>query len=595
MLFSCWGTDCRASVLRATQVDAGMARPFIQGLALSATYPLLAISAALAVNRGMGVGLVVVFLIWTALLPILAVLLDFEERAYPFLLYGGALGLLFHNSLVSDYVSGYDIHIELFLAKNVLHSGSWDVTYLSKINGMLSIVILAPATASVSGLGLVDLFKWVYPAIFAGVAPVLFLIGRRLFRAKTAFLTTFVFVGTFVFYTELLQVARQEIAEFLIAIFLMVLTAWSSSAGWRRTFLIIFLLVSIICAHYGSAYLLILLLGAGMLLAVVLRPLVGSQPLRQGVSPFTFVLTAGFLYIWYNTVAGSSSFYDFTWIGFGVMRDFSTRLLDPGAAQGLSIIQANLSPMREVTKGLHILIQLLMIAGVFSHLRRSKVESRWTPQFLVSCCALALLAATIALPGVGNAFNTSRIYHFAQFLLIFYVPQGLSATKNLFTRLSRKELTGATGLKVSAVFLGAFLIFNSGLMYKAFHDPPASLALDEHVDDPRFTVGEVTGGRFLSSVAPNSFVLGDAYRQLLLRGFYQESRVSPLPDLSHNLTRSAEIFLGSWNLHEGMYAVQNFRYAPGHLPDYYETELRVRSMSRYYDNGDAAATHFQLP
>jgi len=72
-------------------------------------------------------------------------------------------------------------------------------------------------------------------------------------NAKIAFLATFFFVSFFTFYTEMISLARQQIAEIFLVLTIIVMIDKSMDRA-RRVFLLGTFGFSMIVSHYGLSY-----------------------------------------------------------------------------------------------------------------------------------------------------------------------------------------------------------------------------------------------------------------------------------------------------------------------------------------------------
>ena len=161
----------------------------------------------------------ILLLIFLIIVSIISILVGFDiipARVYPFLIFIVALSLLYHKSLISPYLWGWDIHAEYYFANLVKNLSYWDYTIPNRFNSVLSTVIIAPIYSIFGGMDLTGVFKIIYPFIFS-LAPVgLYHVFRKEFDSKIAILSTLFFVFLSVFYTDMLQLGRQQIAGFFL-------------------------------------------------------------------------------------------------------------------------------------------------------------------------------------------------------------------------------------------------------------------------------------------------------------------------------------------------------------------------------------------
>ena len=176
--------------------------------------PFLAIIGTYIMNL-YGINIVLLFLIILICIILLLVAYNkIPKKYYPFTIFIIAISLLFHTSLISNYVTGWDIQKEYYLADIVIKNAFWNLNIPSEVNAMLSITILAPILSIITKTDLDLIFKAVYPLLFSLVPLGLYIIFKIQTNEKIAFLSTFFFISFNVFYTEMLSLGRQEIGEF---------------------------------------------------------------------------------------------------------------------------------------------------------------------------------------------------------------------------------------------------------------------------------------------------------------------------------------------------------------------------------------------
>jgi len=98
------------------------------------------------------------------------------SRLYPLAVFIIAIALLFHSSMISNYINpfGSDVPAEYFLFKFTQDNGRWSsilpFTGFSKYNDMISITILPTIYANILNMDSQWVFKLLYPLIFSFVA-----------------------------------------------------------------------------------------------------------------------------------------------------------------------------------------------------------------------------------------------------------------------------------------------------------------------------------------------------------------------------------------------------------------------------------------
>ena len=204
---------------------------------------------------------------------LIAVLIGFDKfipkNLYPLAVFVIAISLLFHAALISMYIWGWDIHIELYLTNLVKMNGIWDSTMPCTYNAMLSIVMVAPIYSNISNMEITWVFKIIYPLLFSLIPLGLYRVFQKQTNDKIAFLSCFFFMSGYIFYTEILALARQQIAE-LFLVLLILLMVDKNMNKIKRSFLFIVFGISLTVSHYGLSYIYMFCLISAWLILVLM-------------------------------------------------------------------------------------------------------------------------------------------------------------------------------------------------------------------------------------------------------------------------------------------------------------------------------------
>ena len=96
-----------------------------------------------------------ILLFMIALICLIILIVGFTDRVpkehYAFIILMIAISLLFHNTLISDYIWGWDIQGEYALLSNVIQDSYWNSTKEGSLTGMLSITVLPTIYENVLG------------------------------------------------------------------------------------------------------------------------------------------------------------------------------------------------------------------------------------------------------------------------------------------------------------------------------------------------------------------------------------------------------------------------------------------------------------
>ncbi len=328
--------------------------------------PLLAIIGTYLMNYYDN-NLLQMFLLIIIMISPLIVLKWIPSKFHPFAIWAIALGLLFHTTLISNWIWGADSSTEYFFAKIVLQNHIWNPSYASNVNSMLSIVMLAPIYSVISSMNLEWGFKIVYPVLFSLVPLALFRVYKDISEDKIAFLACFFFISINAFFTTLVATNRQEIAEIFLVLLIMLMVT-ERIKGYSKTVLLIIFGSSLIVSHYGLAYIIILL----FILALILKIFNRFSPVKfqelktkdymvlNNVYPLflTVATLAWFLYI------SSSSSLTSVVIILQTILNSITDVLNPSTSQGVLLITKTMAIFLSLERYLFIISILFIAIGI---------------------------------------------------------------------------------------------------------------------------------------------------------------------------------------------------------------------------------------
>jgi uncharacterized membrane protein len=355
------------------------------------------------------------------IIALIALLIGFDKfipkNLYPLAVFVIAISLLYHRSLISMYIIGWDIHTEYYLANLVEMNAMWDSTIPSAANAMLSITMLAPIFSDICGMSLTWVFKTIYPLLFSLVALGLYRIFQKQTDDKIAFLSIFFFMSMIRFYSPM---PRQNIAEFYLVLLILSLIDKDINKIKRSVLFIVFG-VSLAISHYGTSYIYMFCLITAWLLLFFMdsptaqklmdnfhakfgrkREKLAGNPIPLKVDrtiSSTFVLVfVTFTLTWYMYVSSSSAFNSIVHIGDHIASSIYTDFLNPEAVQGLGMMLSQPAPglLHEVHRVINYLNQIFIIIGCIVLLLKY-VELKFEKEYgAFSMINLAILFASIS-------------------------------------------------------------------------------------------------------------------------------------------------------------------------------------------------------
>ena len=534
--------------------------------------PFLAIFGTYAVNFYHVTSILILMLI---LIPALAILIAFDmfisRKIFPFAVLLIAISLLFHNSLISMYVWGWDINLELYLASFVKMHSIWDPTIPSTCNGMLSLVMLAPIYSIISNLSITWVFKIIYPFLFSLVPLGLYRVFQKQTDSKIAFVSCLFFISFPVFYTEMLQLARQQIAELFIVLLILLMIDKDMDKPIRSALMIIFS-VSLALSHYGLSYIFMLCLILAWIIFILaenpkIRKMMNNSFLNFGredgdpalnpnclksedrsINLAFVILFITFTLTWYMFVSDSSVFNMVVNIEKLIINRISSDFLDPDSVQGLKLSLGQSAPglLHDLNKAMNYFNQIFIIIGGIVLLLRFKVTKFEFEYITFAELNLGLCFAGVTVPFFASAINMSRLYHIT---LIFLAPLcvigGIAVIRGIIklVGISWTDRLMSISIKILSIYFAIFLLYQSGIVFELTEGSSYSYSLNMTMDFPRFNDREVSGAVWLNNERGNNTMYADGNRILLLAGFEQDL-------LSRFPVDSSYIYLGTYNLKE---------------------------------------------
>lgn len=418
-----------------------------------------------------------------------------QDQVFPLVIGCVSLSLLLSTNLISNNLSGSDIQIEFNIFQQVNRLGFWRPTNPIGITAQvgsaayyssLSISILPVIIGKVTGLPDVTTLQLVFSILWALGPVVLYKVYRKLLEPRYAFLSVFLFMSYTTFYQEMIQLARQEIAELLLIVLLWALFEATIRATRARALLAILLLFGIIAAHYSMGYLTMFMLGFSWIASRISRK---ASSLGTGSLILAYVVMA---VGWYALAAEGVAVADMGHFLSFVTTSFQQELMNPGSrpvlvqqALGLGLIPGPLHIANRITQYVSI---FCIIIGFVVFLRKSQKTIPGRQMIPLTTAGFILLFASAFVPFFAASLNFSRFFSFA---LLFISPcfvYGVNEIAFVFGDLiaflrgkSQRNRLRSTTLKawlLVAVILFSYFMFTSGWVWAVGMDPSTTYIFD---------------------------------------------------------------------------------------------------------------------
>ncbi len=513
-------------------------------------------------NNNLGI---IVMIIAIAVIILLIGFNKIDRSLYSFVIMIFSISLLFHNSLISNYISGFDIQREIFLTKLVIYNFKWEtfpnLVSLTDLNSILSITILPSYFYYICNMDIVWIFKIIYPLIYSLVPLGLFELFKREFNSKIAFFSVIYFIVSYSFFYNMVQLMRQLIAEvFLVAIILLLLDK-KMDKKFRSILLIIFLF-SLTMSHYGLAPIFLAVL-IGVYLLQFLYNIYKRNKIESKIDTINLTIVLIFLtivLIWYIYNNNSSVFISILGIFERIYNSILTSFLSSNSTQALTIIGMKVTFFNAITKYLYLLTQLLIVIGIMGFLfnigninKRFKMKKEY---FFFAILFLGICILSIIVPNFSSQLDTVRMFHITIIVLSPFLVIGFILITEKFNLLIKSNISFFKTYKIKtfniiSIFLIVFLCLNTGLVQEIVKEPyKPTMALSTNNNPPLFNEKDISSAEWLNKYMDNKgYTFSDINGFVLLGGVVGPKSALLSYSLDTNtfndLSTNSYIFLGS--------------------------------------------------
>lgn len=490
--------------------------------------PFLAILGTYLVNYYNNNIILIILVLVVGSIPVLVSFGRIEKKYYPIIIFTIALSLQYCTTLISSYITGWDINAEYYYSNLVNSNLIWSIGIIGQVNSVLSIVMLAPIYSKFLNLEITWLFKIVYPFFFALIPFVLYSIFKSQTSSKIAFMSCFFFIAFHKYYSGYL--GRTGIAELFLVLLVLLLLEKNSI---QKAILSIIFVSSIAVSHYGLSYIFVIALITLYCLLFLYNKfkinLKGNiiENLQFKYLNLSFILFfIVFTLAWYIYTSNSSAFIAIVDIGNHMSQTIYTEFFSADSSQSLNIVSTtSISILHELTKYLHVISQVFMIIGVLVILRiRSKFKKEY---IFLSIFFLVLLISSFFIPYLAGALHTDRLYQISLiFLAPFSILGGLFFINFIKSKGNLKNISFGVPLKIMSIFIFLFFLFNVGFVYECFNDQPTSIFLSQ------------------KTVLEHS---SSSYKAQFFSGVYKEQEINGVKWLTSNKNKNMKIYADNLN------------------------------------------------
>ena len=479
-----------------------------------------------------------------------------------------SLSLLFHSAFISKYLMsfGSDIPNEYFVAKSTEVNAQWDSTLFEsatygRMNSMMSLTILPTVYSALLKMDIIYVLKMLYPTLFSFVPLTLFQFWRKNFGHTRAFFAAFLIVSSTTFYTEMLGLGRQMIAELFFALLLFVIfDSTNKKAAFNKICFIIFS-IALIVSHYALAEILL-----GLIAIVIIFFTVTKKPPKK----ITLVMVLFFfivMFTWYIYTSRSSVFQSTISFGNMVLEElnqfFSPSSRDPTILRAIGL-EAPSTLWNMLSRAFAYLTEFFIAIG-FIGLITKRVDIKLDKeQSIFVVVAMVFLAMVILLPGLSKTLNMTRFYHILLFFLAPLFVFGIEFSTKLLVGKHKQNFS----LVLLLLVLIPYFLFQTGFVYEFTGTdswaPISFSRMDKYrlylwsgyINDQSVLAAEWVPRNLNFKWTP-IYVDVSSANTLKVYGFIYEAYLYPLSNTTHLLSNGI-VYLGSLNILYNTVVVQQY-------------------------------------
>jgi uncharacterized membrane protein len=423
-----------------------------------------------------------------SLLFILAIFFNklFPSKFYPLIIFMISISLLYHSSFISPHIVsfGSDLTGEYFAFKHTQNNAFWNssVNFMGsktnegRIYSMLSVTILPTVYSSLLDIDSVWMFKMIYPLLFSLLPVGLYLLWKKNFGEKFAFISAFFFVAQETFYTEMLGLNRQIIAElFFILLLLIILSERDRSIP--KWIFFIFFSFALVTSHYGLAEIVLFLFSATLLYMVLFHR--SSKRLTVSMVLFLFIVMFSW-YIFINKSVVFDAILEFSDYVYRQLKDFfNPASRGETVLRGLGLERAP-SIWNTISRVFAYITEAFIVVGFLELIIKRRKVKFDKEYFILTFLSIGILMALIVVPGLAETMNMTRFYHV---LLFFLAPLCVLGAEKIVKLFNKRKTELVTLILLSAVLV-PFFLFQTEFMFEVVGSDSWSVPLSMHRMSP---------------------------------------------------------------------------------------------------------------
>lgn len=477
---------------RTHKINFSIMNPYLLLIILNLFIGIIGVYCAYYFDNNL---LVMIFILIMSFIPFFIVLNKIDDEFYPFVIFITTLALLYHVSLFSPFLVGTDIFGEFWQANLTYVNQIWNVSSTGLLNSVLSITLIPPIFSIMCGFNNLLYLKIIAPFFFSFVPVILYSIYEKALdlTEKEKFLAVFFVIAISQFYSVMIGLARQELAELFFVLLLWLILDKKYTAITVSVFIIF--TFALVCSHYALSYIFLFYILSLSFFGYILPKtrlkaridVISSKINLNYILLLAVLIIAWQIYVSYGSVLGFL-------VGFieTVINGFSD-LFAPQTNFSVQVISSvSVTIYHTIYRYIFYFTMICILIGIIDLFWSIKNKKELTTFDILAITSCTLLGIFIVLPFAGFQLGFERIFHLTSFILAPYMLLGfkrfLSLIKMCLSRFTKFKINNnqITINKFLALFLTIFFLFNAGFIYEITNDElPNSVSLSfHHAKDP---------------------------------------------------------------------------------------------------------------
>lgn len=422
-------------------------------------------------------------------------------KLYPLIISAVSTALVFHMSLRSKYLMGYDVHLEYYVFKLTEINGRWHSPgpgsypslasmFVAVYQSVLSVTILPAVYSLLLNISEELIFKIIYPLIFCLVPLALYRMYEKQTGKLVALISVLFFVSNhYAFYgVEMLSLARQMTGDLFLVLSMLLIVDKEIALQKRRILFMIFG-AALVASHYTLSFIYLFYI---VLVFAISRSRASThrweaQKTLNGASVLLLIVLT---FSWNQYVSSAPSetlirntreMYDMFVVDFFNLGARSSHISPP---------RPSVSPISLANWMLFCIRHLFILVGVVMLMINTKRTApeygKIVPEYrIVSISSVVILFLCIVVPNFAPTINFTRFYAIT---LMFLAPFFSLGGKTVFGwmvklgtffshRMKRGSHRNLEFRLVSVVLIGS-LLFEIGFVQHVTGADPSSPSLD---------------------------------------------------------------------------------------------------------------------